>query len=121
MTILWPVAGGDQESRLVEARLPAAISFDRKRYVRWLKASQHLQQRDHVSAVSAQPARLPQRQAIQRGIQACPCNRCIERRASNLAFGFAQAAYLRLHDPSAHRWKIRPRTIRHEVQGFEGF
>src|SRR5208282_3022906 len=138
MAILWSVASGDQESRLVELRSPLPVNFDRERDVRRLKASQHLQQGDDVAAVRAQPARLPQCEAIHRRIQASSRDAGIERGARSLAFRLVQTAQLRLHDAWAEffrgprralvlrslgwkLWQVAARAVRHEVQRFQRF
>src|SRR5271165_4785288 len=112
MAILRPVAGGDQEPRLVQSRLPTSINFDGQRDLRRTKSSQHLQQGHDVSAVRAQPARLLHSKAIHGGIEARSRNAAEERGTSNLAFDFPQAAQLRLHDSRGQLWTVAARTVR---------
>jgi hypothetical protein len=121
VAVLRPVTGGDQKAGLVYARLPSAIHFDGQRDVRRTKASQHLQQRDHVSAMRAQPARLLQRSAVHGRIQAGAGNGAEKRGARGFTFGLGQAAQLRFHNALAQfflrsRQGVAPRTVGHEVQ-----
>src|SRR5208283_4867451 len=116
MAILRTVADGDQESRLVQARLPTSVNFDEKRDMRRTKSSQHLQKGHDVSAVRAQPTRLSHREAIHGGVQTCSRNAAEERGARDLAFGFRQAAQMRLHDARTQLRTVAPRTVRHKVQ-----
>src|SRR5271165_2106187 len=116
MAILRPVAGGDQEPRLVQSRLPTSINFDGQRDLRRTKSSQHLQQGHDVSAVRAQPARLLHSKAIHRGVEACSRDAAEEHGARDLALGFRQAAQLRLHDARSQLWMVATRIVRHKVQ-----